>query len=100
MSNENTLALSSTVWRSPSQMSGCIDARAILLSVENGKYYSMNAMGTRIWELIQSPTRIDTLIRDLLEHFDVDAAMCEAEVLQFLARLRLEHLVEVQAERH
>ncbi len=96
MSIDNSLTLTSTVMRAPEQVSGCIDAHAIVLSVENGKYYNMNPMGTRIWERIQSPVRIDALIRDLQEEFDVDPRMCESEVLQFLARLQLEHLLKTE----
>jgi len=96
MNMDNTITLTSTVMRAPEQESGSIDAQAILLSVENGKYYSMNAMGTRVWEGIRSPVRIDALIKDLLEEFEVDPLLCESEVLQFLTRLQLERLIKTE----
>jgi hypothetical protein len=97
MNIANTITLTSTVMRAPEQVSGCIDARAILLSVDNGKYYSMNPMGTRIWERIRAPVRIDALIKDLLQEFDVDPRVCETEVLDFLARLQRERLLKTDS---
>lgn len=94
--NGNTITLTTTVIRSPEQMHGCIDAQAVLLSVANGKYYSMNPLGTRIWDHIQAPLRVDALIKNLLDEFEVDPRVCESEVLQFLGRLQVERLVEVQ----
>jgi hypothetical protein len=98
MNAEPTVTLSSTVMRSPEQMSGSIDAQAVLLSIDNGKYYSMNEMGTRIWGQIQTPVQVDALVQHLLSEFDVDRLSCESDVLIFLQRLLAEHLVQIQPQ--
>lgn len=97
MSGEPAVDLASIVVRSSEQVSGDIDAQAVLLSIDTGKYYSMNEMGTRIWARIETPVQVDALVEELLAQFDVQRAVCEAEVLAFLARLQTERLLQVQA---
>jgi hypothetical protein len=56
---------------------------AVMLSVEAGRYYGLNAVAKRIWELLETPKTIVQLCTQLSEEFEVDARTCEAEVLKF-----------------
>ncbi len=91
----SSLLLDSVVVRSPEQISGDLDGRIVLLSIENGEYYNMNAVGSRIWELLESPNKISALIDQLLEEFEVDRVTCEAEALPFLEQLMKDRLLQV-----
>jgi hypothetical protein len=62
----------------------------VMMSVEVGRYYGLNAVATRIWELLETPRNASELCRHILEEFDVDAATCEAEVRRFVGEL-LDH---------
>jgi hypothetical protein len=84
---------SATIQRSPKQISGDLDGRAVLLSIDNGKYYNMNPVATRIWALIEKPITIEALIATLLDEYEVDRATCEKEVQAFLAQLRQDKLL-------
>lgn len=96
MPSTSPIALTSIVTRSPDQVSGDIDAEAVLLSVENGKYYQMSLMGTHIWSRIEKPIQVATLVEQLLAEFEVERSVCEAEVLTFLSKLQAEHLAMVE----
>lgn len=96
MPSTSPIALTNTVTRSPDQISGDIDAEVVLLSIENGKYYQMSVMGTHIWSRIEKPVQVATLIEQLLEEFDVERSVCEAEVLAFLSKLQAERLATVE----
>jgi hypothetical protein len=96
MSSAPALSLSSVVVRSPDQVSGDLDGKVVLLSVQNGEYYNMNEVGSTVWSLVEQPISVAQLVEKLLAEFDVDRARCEGEVLVFLERLRKDGLIRVE----
>jgi hypothetical protein len=57
---------------------------AVMMSVEAGRYYGLNAVASRIWELLETPMTVAQLCGRLCEEFEVDAQTCEAAVLKFV----------------
>lgn len=95
MADSSALLLTTTVVRSPEQVSGDLDGRVVLLSIENGEYYHMNEVGTRVWALLETPQRISSLVTQLLEEFEVEQAACERDVFAFLGQLQKDNLLRV-----
>jgi hypothetical protein len=60
---------------------------AVMMSIAKGQYYGLNAVASRIWELLDKPQSIAELCTQLSEEFEVDAQTCEAEVLKFVEDL-------------
>jgi Coenzyme PQQ synthesis protein D (PqqD) len=60
---------------------------AVMMSVAAGRYYGLNAVASRIWELLERPMTIAELCARLCEEFEVDAKTCEAEVVNFVNEL-------------
>lgn len=90
------LTLRSVVVRSADQVSGDLDGKVVLLSIENGEYYHMNEVGSRIWALIEQPLTVEEILARLLVEFDVERATCEQEALTFLDNLRQRRLLRVE----
>ena len=51
--------------RSPDQVFGEIDGKVVLMSIENGEYYNLNAVGSRVWELLATPRSLKELVARL-----------------------------------
>lgn len=96
MTSVNPILPSFSVVRTPDQISGVLDEQAVLLSIENGAYYQMNRMATKIWAVIERPCLVSDLIQLLQDDFDVDHALCEREVITFLSQLQKDNLLQVQ----
>jgi len=60
---------------------------AVMMRVDVGLYYGLNAVASRIWELLETPMTVARLCALLCEEFEVDAQTCEAEVLKFVQDL-------------
>jgi len=64
-----------------------VEGETVLLNVNSGIYFGLNALGTRIWELIQEPRSV-ALIRDqILEEYDVELERCQQDVINLLDKL-------------
>lgn len=57
--------------------------QAVMLSIGAGRYYGLNAVGMRIWELIGTPMKVSEICVRLCEEFEIDAENCQSAVLEF-----------------
>lgn len=54
---------------------------------------ALNGSGKLLFELLQADQTEDGLIRELMEHYEVDAATAKQDVQEFLALLRENQLL-------
>lgn len=59
----------------------------MMMNAAQGSYIGLNAVGARIWDLLDSEPDADSICARLVEEFAVDEALCSAEVEAFLAEL-------------
>lgn len=65
-----------------------IEGEVLMMSMEQGQYFSLNQVGSRIWELLETPTEQTTLVGQLTAEYEVSEDVCHEQVGSFLARLR------------
>jgi len=73
-----------------------IDGETVMMSIENGRYYGLDLIGSHIWDLIKSPIKVADLINTLLEKYDVDGDTCQRDVLAFLNDLNQDNILVVE----
>ena len=59
----------------------------VMMSALSGNYVGLSEVGTRIWELIETPQPLDALCAQLQDEFDVAPDVCRTEVETFLNEL-------------
>jgi len=72
-----------------------MDGETVMMSIENGEYFGLNPVGSRMWELIENPIEVDALIELLLDEFDVSREQCEIETMEFLNHLLEKKLLTI-----
>lgn len=65
-----------------------IEGEVLMMSIEQGQYFSLNQVGSRIWDLLETPIEQTALIQQLTAEYEVSAEVCREQVGSFLARLR------------
>lgn len=93
---KNSLSTESRVSQIKDIVASDIDGEIVMISIENGAYYGLDAIGSRIWELIKTPCKVSDLIESLMEEFDTDRPTCEKDVLKFLNDLQKNNVIHVQ----
>ena len=93
------LTLNSCVVRSEDFITSTVENDLVMMSLEKGAYYSLDSIGSQIWESIMVPVSITELCHKLTTQFDVDSAQCQADVLAFLNELQKEGMIHVVAEK-
>ena len=88
---------SSTVVAPKDQVSSDLGGEVAILDLKAGVYYGLDAVGARIWSLIEEPRTVNEIRDILLEEYDVEPERCERDLLALLRRLADEGLVEVRS---
>ncbi len=90
--------LNAVIKRNPELVSSDIDGEKVMMSIESGEYFGLDPVGTRIWELIEKPIRIDELVNLLLVEFEVTKEQCEVDTIEFLNELQEKNLLLIISE--
>jgi hypothetical protein len=71
---------------------------AVILDLRDGVYYGLDAVGARIWRLLEHPMSIHDLLEAIVSEFDVPPARCEDDIRTLMADLMARGLVTVRTE--
>ncbi len=91
------LSLASVVVAAPEQVSCELNKETVVLSLADSLYFGLDAVGTRIWEIIHSPTTIGTVRDAILSEYDVDADQCESDLAGLLEELSRHRLIVIES---
>ena len=72
------------------------DGESVLLHLETEHYFGLNAVGSRMWELLTTSESIDAAYATLLEEYEVEPDVLRADLETLIGKLADGQLVEVQ----
>lgn len=67
----------------------------VMMGIEQGEYYGLNAIGTRIWHLLEHDMSVQEICTLLRREYDVSDTQCRDDVRRFLQELFEHHVIEV-----
>jgi len=70
--------------RNNETISGKLQDEQVLLDIDKGKYFSLNPIATRIWEILSDPKDLEELCVELTAIYDVPLEQCKKETQQYL----------------
>jgi Coenzyme PQQ synthesis protein D (PqqD) len=97
MSTDPTINLDTIITQGAGLVSSQIDGEIVMMSVGNEQYYGLDAVGSRIWELIAQPRSVSSVCETLRSEFQVDRDTCQRDVLNFMERLYAEKIIRIVA---
>lgn len=70
------------------------DHEALLLNRTSGMQYTLNAVGTVVWELLDGRRPLGAVLGALAEHFDAPEGQLRRDLLALVRVLRAEGLIQ------
>jgi Coenzyme PQQ synthesis protein D (PqqD) len=86
------------VQRDPSVIAAAVGEDVVMVSITNGFYYGVSDVAREIWNALETPQKISTLINELAINYNIDQPTCEEHTLSFLEELLAEGLLQVTNE--
>jgi hypothetical protein len=73
--------------RNPAILFNDFDDGIMMMDIESGNYFDVDAVGARIWSLLEEPTSLAELSAILATEYEVELATCLAQIGEFLDEL-------------
>lgn len=90
-----SIQLDQKVKISPEVLFQEVAGEVVLLDLGSESYFGLDAVGTRIWGLLQAGSRVGEVVDELLQEFEVDRLTLEADVAELLERLAEAGLIQI-----
>jgi len=74
-------------------MSAAVNDELLMMSVDHGRYFNLNGVGARIWELLAEPVTLTQLVDALVREYAIEAEEARGDVEAFLVDLRVRGLL-------
>lgn len=71
-----------------------VDDEAVLLHTGSGKYYTLDGVATRLWELLAEEGELDAVVERFVAEYEVGADRLRRDLHEFLAELAANGLIE------
>jgi hypothetical protein len=72
-----------------------LETESVLLHLDSGLYFSLNSVGSRIWDrLAEGPRTIDDLLSQITKEYEVSPEQAEPDLLALLQELVRHKLLE------
>lgn len=73
--------------RNNKTISGRLSDELVMMDLDKGKYFSLNPVATRIWDLLETPLDTEELCLKLMEEYDVSYTQCKVEVEEVIVEM-------------
>jgi len=70
-----------------------VDEEAVILNLKSSVYYSLNEVGTRIWELIGEGCELDEIVITIADEYDTSEKKVKKDVEKFIKQMKKEKLL-------
>jgi len=75
-----------TVWRK-------VDDEAVIMNIENGNYYSLDEIGTEIWEQFVKGLSLGEIIQKIAGKYGVESGMVQRDIEKLIKTLLKEKII-------
>ena len=89
------MELTSTITRAETCMVAPMENELVVVSLASNEYVALDMIGRVIWDLLETPQRVDKLCEQLAEKYSATPEQIQADVLPFLQELLKVSLIEV-----
>jgi hypothetical protein len=78
-----------------SQLSAKLSGEAVILGLNDSVYYGLDGSGARIWELVQQPISLASIVDTLSAEFDVERDVAMRDLVDLAGMLRARGLLDL-----
>ncbi len=64
-----------------------------LLNMQEGKYYRLNDTAKLIWDKLEEPSSVESLVDSIVNRFEISVADCTGDVVAVVTKLCEDNLV-------
>ncbi len=75
-----------------------IGGEAVILNLQTGKYFGLDEVGTRMWQLLAERGAVEPVVQALVAEYAVTEAQLRQDLLALIEKLAANQLVQIEGE--
>jgi len=79
------------VWRN-------LQGESVLLDLKSGVYFGLDAVGTRIWTLLQDHSDLQAVLQEMLSEYEVSEETCARDLMNLVSAMAEKGLVQTESQ--
>ena len=79
------------VWRN-------LQGESVLLDLRSGVYFGLDAVGTRIWTLLQDHSDLQAVLQEMLSEYEVSEETCARDLMDLVSAMAEKGLVQTESQ--
>lgn len=72
-----------------------LQEEAVLLNLDSGQYFGLDAVGTRVWSLLAEGKSLRDVVTTIVAEYEVGKEQCETDLAKLIGELETQGLVIV-----
>ena len=72
-----------------------ISNETVMMNLESGDYIGINQTGSEIWEKLETPVSVQSLIDQILQQYEVPEEQCKTETISYLQQMLAQEMLTV-----
>ena len=84
MNQINSINLQTVIARNPDIIHSVMDDEIVMMGVEQGSFFGIDRIGSHIWNLLETPMKVEDLLAKLVLEYEVEYDQCKEDTLLFL----------------
>src|SRR5256885_6798010 len=89
------IADATVISRSPGVLTAEVEGEIVMMSIEQGRYFGLDDIGSDIWKRIEPPCSFAALIDGLVADYDADRVTITADVQAMLGKMAAQDVVRL-----
>lgn len=85
--------------RTPEVQTVVADGKTVLLDLETSRFYGLNDVAARVWQLLANPRTLDQLAEALVAEYETPPLTLRRDIATLLQRMRAMGLVRNASDR-
>ena len=73
-----------------------LQGEAVLLNLRSGIYLGLDAVGTRVWNLLQQHELLQDVLNAMLQEYEVSEDQCAKDLLRLVGEMEQQGIAEIQ----
>src|SRR5207237_7913745 len=74
-----------------------VGGESVLLNLKNERYYGLDEVGTRMWQVLTTSDSVDAALEILIAEYDVEPERLRRDLDELIDKLAAQGLLEVSA---
>ncbi len=71
-----------------------VEDQMVMINIDAGDYVSLNDTATAVWNALEAPASVESIVGGLIDAYEIDEATCRASVERVLGELQAMHLAD------